>query len=175
MQMSSDIGSTHNPIMPIDTLAIAKALEAAGTPQKQAEAHARIWGEVVTHNIASKTDIESLRLSIEGLRISTKADIESLRISTKADIDATKADIESLRLSTKADIEHASLANKADIENLRKETIMMSENLRKDMMIELEKIRGEILKSKNSLLLWLIPLILGQGVAIVSILKITHL
>lgn len=79
--------------MPIDTLAIAKMLEAAGTPQKQAEAHARVWGEVINQNLATKTDIEKLSKD-------TQTEIENLRKDTliqttkiMADISNIKADI----------------------------------------------------------------------------------
>jgi hypothetical protein len=71
MQMSTKVGSGYNHGMHVDTLAISK-LQAAGVSKKHAEVQAEVLGEVITNNIATKTDIESLRKD-------TKTDIENLR------------------------------------------------------------------------------------------------
>lgn len=117
MQISMDAGLHNTPIMPIDTLAISKRLQAAGTPKKQAEAQAEVLAEIMLQNLASKMDIENVRKDIENLRKETKTDIESLRKDTKT-----------------------------DIENLRKDTKTDIENLRKDLTIEIGKIKIDILK-----------------------------
>ena len=85
MYTSSEIGS-HNPLMPIDTLAISKRLQVSGMPKKQAEAQAEVFGEIITQNLASKTDVESLRKD-------TKTDIENLRKDLIIEIGKIKFDI----------------------------------------------------------------------------------
>jgi hypothetical protein len=156
MQISSDIGS-YNPFMPIDTLAIAKMLEAAGTPQKQAEAHARVWGEVVTHNLAGKADIAKIEERIEQSRLASKADItkieeriEQSRLASKADITRIEDRIEQLRHDTVEKIEQS-----------RHATIEKIEHLRKDTIIEVAQLRGEVLK-------WVIPLMLTHFAAVIG-------
>ncbi len=163
MQISPEIGS-HNPLMPVDTLAISKRLQAAGTPKKQAETQAEVWGEIITQNLASKTDIEMLRnasrMDIERLHNASKTDIEMLRNTSKMDIARIEEKIEVLRKDTKTDI--AKVEEK--IEALRKDTKTDIENLRKDLTIEIEKIKTDIMK-------WIIPLMAGQLLATAGLFK----
>lgn len=82
-----------------DTHRAAKILTTAGFTNEQVDANIEVLMEV-TNNLATKDDIESLRLStkddVESLRLSTKDDIESLRLSTKQDTDSLHKDIEHL-------------------------------------------------------------------------------
>ena len=98
-------------VVALDTHAVVKELQAAGFSEAQAEAvtHAvRRAQDVDLSHLATKSDIQALRMEIDGLRAGTKADLDSLRAGTKADLDSlrtsTKADIDSLRAGTKADI-----------------------------------------------------------------------
>ena len=100
-----------------DTLKFVRALrDKAKLSPEQAEGFADAIAEAVQNDLATKTDIEALRLS-------TKADIEALRLSTKADIEAVKADIEALRLSTKSDIEALRASTKADVADAKADII----------------------------------------------------
>ena len=69
-----------------DTLASANALMESGFTNEQAQALVT----VMTDNLATKGDIEALRLALEGdieaLRLALEGDIEALRIATKADL-----------------------------------------------------------------------------------------
>ena len=83
----------------IDTLAVARKLEAAGVERGQAEAHAEAINEVVVirySELATKADLA---------RFATKEDLE--RFATKEDLArfATKEDLE--RFATKEDLERA--------------------------------------------------------------------
>jgi len=82
-----------------DTHKAARTLTTAGFTNEQVEANIEVLMEV-TSNLATKDDIESLRLStkddIESLRLATKQDTESLRLATKQDTDALHKDIEHL-------------------------------------------------------------------------------
>jgi hypothetical protein len=141
MQMFPETVS-HTQLMPIDTLAIAKRLQASGMPAKQAETQAEVFGEIVTQNLASKSDIENLRkdahTAIESLRKETTTAIESLRKDTTT-----------------------------GIESLRKETFTAIEDLRKDLTIK-------IAEAKNHLLMWIIPIIVGQVAILFSVLRVVH-
>lgn len=81
-----------------DTHKAASTLTTAGFTNEQVEANIEVLMEV-TNNLATKDDIESLRLA-------TKQDIDSLRLATKQDTDALHKDIEhldqSLNLKLKA-------------------------------------------------------------------------
>jgi hypothetical protein len=163
MQMFPETVS-HTQLMPIDTLAIAKRLQASGMPAKQAETQAEVFGEIVTQNLASKSDIENLRkdahTAIESLRKETTTAIESLRKET------TTA-IESLRKDTTTAIESLRKDTTTGIESLRKETFTAIEDLRKDLTIK-------IAEAKNHLLMWIIPIIVGQVAILFSVLRVVH-
>ena len=90
--------------IPFDTHRFVRNLVAGGFTERQAEVLADEQIQLINSNLATKADIEALRLSttsdIEALRLSTTSDIEALRLSTTSDI-------ETLRLSTEAKIESA--------------------------------------------------------------------
>ena len=90
--------------VPFDTHRFVQNLVASGFTEMQAEALAHEQIRLLNNNLATKSDIEALRLA-------TKADIEALQVSTQSGIEvlrlATKSDIEALRLSTDAKIESA--------------------------------------------------------------------
>ena len=108
-----------------DTLAAARRLTEAGMPEPHAEAVVREQVHVIEHNLA------------------TKADIEQLRLENKTDFESVRGEIEKLRLETKADTEKLRLETKADTEKLRLET-----------KAEFKSVRGEITKAKLDLIKW---------------------
>lgn len=79
----------HSPTLILDTHAAVHELVNAGMPERQAETVVRQQARLLEQNLATKTDIETLRQE------------------TKADIEATKASIEALRQETKTLIETA--------------------------------------------------------------------
>ena len=87
-----------------DTHRFVKRLTESGFTERQAETLAEEHVALLNTNLATKTDIESLRQAakvdiaeikadIDALRQTTKAGIETLRQETKADIAAVKADV----------------------------------------------------------------------------------
>ena len=112
----------------IDTLAVARKLEAAGVDRGQAEAHAEAINEVVVirySELATKADLERFPTREDPGPFATKEDLE--RFATKEDLErltltfATKEDLERLTLTfaTKEDLERLTLtfATKKDLEN----------------------------------------------------------
>lgn len=132
----------------IDTLAIARKLEAAGVDRGQAEAHAEAINESVVirySELATKADLERFptRENPEPfttrddlLQFATKEDLK--RFATKEDLRhfATKKDLE--RFATKEDLERLTLtfATKEDLENYptRDEMQAALDRLEKRMM-----------------------------------------
>lgn len=91
-------------VVAFDSHAYVKKLEAAGVPEAQAEVHAEIIAHLIEGELATKRDIEALRLA-------TKQDIE-------ASSQATKHDVEQLRLEMKtleANLKHGIAAGKAGL------------------------------------------------------------
>ncbi len=102
--------------VPFDTLKLARRLEAAGFPGKQAGDTAEALAEAMSGaEIATKSDLALVRTDLAGLRAELKADIAALRAELKADIAALRAEL------------------KADIELMRREM----EILRRDLTIRL--------------------------------------
>ena len=91
-----------------DTHRFIKNLTDHGFTEEQAEVLANEQVTLLNGNLATKTDIEALRLAtktdIEALQQATKTDIEALQQATKTDIALIQRDIEVLRKETKADI-----------------------------------------------------------------------
>ena len=104
----------------IDTLAIARKLEAAGVDRGQAEAHAEALNESVVirySELATKADLERFPTRENPEPFATKEDLERLALTF-----ATKEDLERLALTfaTKEDLERLTLtfATKEDLERL---------------------------------------------------------
>lgn len=99
----------------IDTLAIARKLEAAGVDRGQAEAHAEAINESVVirySELATKADLERFPTRENPEPFTTRDDL--LQFATKEDLKrfATKEDLK--RFATKEDLRH--FATKKDLE-----------------------------------------------------------
>lgn len=69
-------------LLTFDTLQYVKKLREAGVSEKAAEVQAEALKDVIENNLATKSDIRSL-----------KKDIESLRVDLQRDIDLSKKDL----------------------------------------------------------------------------------
>ena len=76
-----------------DTHAAVKKLQEAGFTEQQAEAQTALLMDVIAGEVATKRDIEAVKL-----------DIENVRAELKRDIEAVRRDIETLRTELKHDI-----------------------------------------------------------------------
>ena len=144
-----------------DTYQFVKRLTAHGFTEEQAEVLAAEQVNLLNSNLATKADIAGVQQEIETFRLATKADIEALRLATKADIAGVQQEIETLRQATKADIEALRLATKADIEALRQAT-----------KVDIAGVRREIETLKVDLLKWLFGALIAQGGLIVTLVKL---
>jgi hypothetical protein len=97
------------------------------------EAQAEVFVDALREARESASASLATKADLELLGAALKTDLELLRVTLKADIETVKADIEAVRREGKADLEKA-----------------------------VAELRGEIARSKNGLLMWLIPILLGQ-------------
>ena len=155
-----------------DTYKFVKRLTAHGFTEEQAEVLAAEQVNLLNSNLATKADIAGVQQEIETFRLATKADIEALRLATKADIAGVQQEIETLRLATKADIEALRQATKADIEALRQATKADIEALRQATKVDIAGVRREIETLKVDLLKWLFGALIAQGGLIVALVKL---
>ena len=65
-----------------DTLTAAEKLQNGGLSDDQSKAIAHVIGDAITGNVATKSDIDSVRSDIDSVR----SDVENLRETTKADL-----------------------------------------------------------------------------------------
>lgn len=94
--------------MPIDTLEIADQLKKAGFTPQQAEASARVFMGIASTDLATKRDVDDLKIAVkrdlDELKIAVKRDLDELKIAAKRDLD----DLE-IGLLSKMDRQHAEL------------------------------------------------------------------
>ena len=83
----------HSPTLILDTHAAVHELVSAGMPERQAETVVRQQARLLEQNLATKTDIATIKADIEALRQGTKAGLETFREETKVDIKAFKVDL----------------------------------------------------------------------------------
>ena len=69
-----------------DTYAAVKKLKEAGFTEQQAEAQTALLTDVIAGELATKHDIETVKLDIENVRTELKRDIEALRADMKHDM-----------------------------------------------------------------------------------------
>ena len=144
-----------------DTYKFVKRLTAHGFTEEQAEVLAAEQVNLLNSNLATKADIEALRLATKADIAGVQQEIETLRLATKADIAGVQQEIETLRLATKADMEALRQATKADIEALRQAT-----------KVDIAGVRREIEALKVDLLKWLFGALIAQGGLIVALVKL---
>ena len=102
--------------MNFNALKYVEELRNAGMPEKQAEAQIRVLNEVVDSELASKHDVETIRLKIGTVREELKRDIkeldlkiETVREELKRDIKELDLKIETVRKELKQDIKELEL------------------------------------------------------------------
>jgi hypothetical protein len=89
-----DQQSSHRKsVRSFDSLAYAKRLQAGGFTREQAEVLAEEQAALIDDRLATKEDIEGVRVDIESLRLTTQKDLESTRLSLTAEIEKTKSEI----------------------------------------------------------------------------------
>ena len=112
-----------------DTHAFVKCLTRAGMDEQQAEALVECQTQLINDSLATKQDIEEVKLDIEGV----KRDIEEVKL----DIEGVKRDIEKVKLDieeVKRDIEEVKLdieEVKLDIQAVKKDIAALKTDMQK--------------------------------------------
>jgi succinate dehydrogenase/fumarate reductase flavoprotein subunit len=75
--------------VPFDTLELARKLEAAGFPSKQAQDTAAALASVMAADLATKQDIRELRAELDRLRM----ELDRLRVELDSKIELVKRDL----------------------------------------------------------------------------------
>ena len=102
-----------------DTHAFVKRLTQSGMNEEQAEAVVECQKQLANDSLATRRDVEEVKVNIEEI----KADIEALRLATKQSIEKVKGEVEKL----KVELEQV----KVEVEQVK---------------VELEKVKGEVEK-----------------------------
>ena len=119
-----------------DTHAFVKRLTRAGMDEQQAEAMVECQTQLINDSLATKQDIEEIRLDIEEVKRDiqeVKLDIEEVKRDIeklKLDIQVVKKDIEELKLgiqAVKKDIEEVKL----DIQAVKKDIATLKTDMQK--------------------------------------------
>jgi hypothetical protein len=76
-----------------DTLKLARRLEAAGFPTKQAQDTAESLGDALTANIATQADIQTLQADIRSVEVSLRTEIREVEFRSRAEMMQMKAEL----------------------------------------------------------------------------------
>ena len=93
-------------------------LTTTGFTEQQAEAQTALLIDVIAGELATKHDIETLRLEIENVGAALKRDIETLRLEIENVQAALKRDLETVRAELKHDLETVRAELKRDLKEL---------------------------------------------------------
>ncbi len=112
-----------------DTMAAVRRLRDTGLEERQAEAITATVRDGITGGVATKADIDALRIAakadIDALRIAAKADIEALQAETRAEFNAlqaeTRAEFNALRAETRAEFNALRVETRTAIAGLKAE------------------------------------------------------
>ena len=87
-----------------DTLKLARRLEAAGFPTKQAQDTAEALADTLTTNIASQADIHGVQGEIRELGLQLRAEIREVETKLRAEIRAVELKLRADMASLRADL-----------------------------------------------------------------------
>ena len=153
-----------------DTLKFANTLKAAGVPEKQAEAEASIFAEMLQINLkelTTKTDLEifgkDLRHEMQELAKESRREIADLRVEFQREFVSMRREIADLRVefqrefvSVRREMQEQRSELIRAIESSKTECLQATNELRKEFEINRAKVSGEFL-----LLRWMLGAILA--------------
>ena len=116
--------------MSINSLAIARRLQAAELPDRAAEELALVLQEMQDDNLKQVATKEFVSGEIAVLRVEVSAEIEKLRVEVSADLDKLRAEV-------LAEIDKLRAEVHAEIDKLRAEVDVKLERLKHDMTIRM--------------------------------------
>jgi uncharacterized membrane-anchored protein YhcB (DUF1043 family) len=140
----------------IDTLGIADELAQDGVfTREQAERLARVSGRAATETLATKSDIDALRVDIAGFRTEVVGEFTRTRAELERAIAETRADLERAIAETRADLERALAQTRSDLEH----AILLN---RRELQVEIQTVNRDTIK-------WFAGILLAHGIAVVGV------
>jgi len=159
-----------------DTLKFANTLKAAGVPDKQAEAQAVAFAEVIQINfrdLATKEDVALIRADIDRVAKELRAEIDRIAKELRAEIGrvggAGKDDLDRAVVGLKRDIADLRAELKHDIAELRTELKHEIAELRKEFKHELQTMQAKN-QADMLLLKWMFGATFSGLVAVIGLL-----
>ncbi|MGH6920415.1 MAG: hypothetical protein ACREJ0_22240 [Geminicoccaceae bacterium] len=151
----------------IDTLGIADELAQDGVfTREQAERLARVSGRAATETLATKSDIDALRVEIAGFRTEVVGEFSRTRAELEHAIAETRADLERAIAETRADLERAIAETRADLERALAQTRSDLEHAillnRRELQVEIQTVNRDTIK-------WFAGILLAHGIAVVGV------
>jgi predicted nucleic acid-binding Zn-ribbon protein len=129
----------------IDTLGIADELAQDGVfTREQAERLARVSGRAATEAVATKSDIDALRVDIASFKTEVVGEFTRTRADLERAIAETRADLERMIAQTRSDLEHS---------------ILLS---RRELQVEIQTVNRDTIK-------WFAGILLAHGIAVIAV------
>jgi hypothetical protein len=80
-----------------DTLKLARRLEAAGFPTKQAQDTAEALAETLTANVATQADVQAVQADIRELELRLRGEIREVELRLRAEMAGLRTEMQALR------------------------------------------------------------------------------
>ncbi len=130
-----------------DTLRFANTLKAAGVPEKQAEAQAVAFAEVLQINLKELVTKEDLKLAKDEVKAEIKSSVDALRQELKSSVDSIRQEL------------------KASVEAIRQESRSSNDNVRHEIKESEQRSKNttDLLKAELVLLKWMVGVV-GFGI-----------
>ena len=144
-----------------DTLAAARAMEAAGVERRQAESIAMTMRDAVTFGAATKADIGDVRREVAGAKAELKEDIADVR-----------GEVAGLRAELKEDIASVKAEIKEDIADVRREIASHRVELKEDIAGVKTEFKADMARLEVRLVKIIFAVAGGQAAIIVTLLKL---
>jgi len=131
--------------------------------------------DLVTQHHLRESELR-LQKEIEQVRADLTLEIEKVRTDLTQEIEKVRADLTLEIEQVRAELRETELRLQKEIAQVRTDLTQEIEKVRTDLTLQIEQLRGEVKTeiehSRNSLLLWLIPLMFAQVGAIAALVKL---
>lgn len=157
--------------MTFDKLAYIDRLKAAGFAEPQARAMADGLDQALREEVATKSDIATLRNDIDLLRVEVKSDLGTLRGEFRAELAGLRSDLNAELTGHRGEFN-------AELAGLRGELNAGLAGLRGELNAGLSGLKGELLAvmkaDKIDFLKWVVMLIVGQTAVFTALKLLGH-
>ena len=151
-----------------DTHRFVKSLTAGGFTEAQAEALAHEQAHLLSSNLTTKADVESvnadLKVAIRQVDANMKVETEQVRSDLKVRLEQVNAnlklEIEQVRSDLEVKIEQVNASLKLEIEQIQR-----------DLEVKIEGVKSEVQKAKADLLMWMVVALTTHATLIAGLIR----